>query len=139
MRCLAEKGGGAYLNERRLRVSARRKMDESLFATGIPYQDRGDHDRFRAQLALVMRASSGVRRFGSASLDLAWVAAGRYDGYWEMALKPWDIAAGILLVREAGGYVSDIDGSHDMLKSGNILAANDHLHLPLGSLLRTVR
>jgi myo-inositol-1(or 4)-monophosphatase len=81
-------------------------------------------------------ATSGVRRMGSAALDLAYVAAGRYDGFWEFALQPWDIAAGILLVREAGGYVSDMAGGHDMLTTGDVLAANDHLHLPFAALIR---
>ncbi len=134
----AEKGNGSFVNERRLRVSARRKLDESVIATGIPHQGRPEHQRFLRQLPLVMEATAGVRRLGSAALDLAYVAAGRYEGFWEMGLKPWDIAAGIILVKEAGGYVSEISGGHDMLQSGNLLAANDHLHLPLGTLLRSV-
>jgi len=89
-------------------------------------------------LAAVMAQTAGIRRFGAAALDLAYVAAGRYDGYFEVGLSPWDIAAGILLVREAGGYVSEIAGGHHMLQSGSVLAGNDHLHLPLGSLLRGV-
>jgi myo-inositol-1(or 4)-monophosphatase len=83
-----------------------------------------------------MPATSGVRRIGAASLDMAYVAAGRLDGYWEFGLHPWDIAAGILIVREAGGYVSDLAGGHAMLESGDVLAANDHLHLPLAQLLK---
>lgn len=133
----AEKNGGCFVNDRRLRVSARRKLDESVIATGIPHQGRPEHERFLRQLKLVMDGTAGVRRFGAASLDLAYVAAGRYDGFWEMGLKSWDIAAGIILVREAGGYVSELDGGHDMMETGNILAANDHLHLPLGTLLRS--
>ena len=132
----AEKGVGAYLNERRLRVSARRGLADALIGTGIPYRERGDHKAYLATLAAVMGATAGVRRPGAAALDLAYVAAGRYDGYWELGLSPWDIAAGILLVREAGGYVSDLAGGYDMLATGNILAANDHLHLPLGALIR---
>jgi myo-inositol-1(or 4)-monophosphatase len=132
----AEKGQGCFVNERRLRVSARRKLDEAVITTGIPHQGRPEHERYLKQLTAVMGATAGVRRFGSAALDLAYVAAGRCEGFWEFGLKPWDMAAGIILVREAGGYVREIDGGHDMLKSGNILAANDHLHLPLGSLLR---
>ncbi|HVI52643.1 MAG TPA: inositol monophosphatase family protein [Candidatus Sulfotelmatobacter sp.] len=134
----AEKGKGCFVNERRLRVSARRKLDESVIATGIPHQGRPEHGRVLKQLRQVMANSAGVRRFGAASLDLAYVAAGRYEGYWEIGLKPWDIAAGIIMVREAGGYVSDLDGSNNMLESGNILAANDQLHVPLGTLLRSV-
>jgi myo-inositol-1(or 4)-monophosphatase len=132
----AEKGAGAYVNERRLRVSARRSLADALIGTGIPYRERGNHPLYLATLAAVMGATAGVRRPGAAALDLAYVAAGRYDGYWEFGLSAWDIAAGILLVRESGGYVSDLSGGHDMLASGDILAANDHLHLPLGSLIR---
>jgi len=132
----AEKGIGAYLNDRRLRVSARRQLGDAVIGTGIPFRERGDHAAYLKTLAAVMAATSGVRRPGAAALDLAYVAAGRFDGFWEFNLQPWDIAAGILLVREAGGYVTDIDGGHDMLKSGNILAANDHLHPPLARLLK---
>jgi myo-inositol-1(or 4)-monophosphatase len=135
---VAEKGKGAFLNGRRLRVSARRALDESLFATGIPFRGVRDHALFLKQLGAVMAVSAGVRRFGSAALDLAYVAAGRYDGFWETGLSPWDVAAGIVLVREAGGYVSTIEGGPDMLTAGSILAANDHLHAPLGTLLREV-
>src|SRR6202521_4714611 len=130
----AEKGLGAYVNDRRLRVSARRHLGEAVIRTGMPFGARADAGTYIATLAAVMRATAGIRRTGSAALDLAYVAAGRFDGFWEFGLSPWDIAAGILLVREAGGYVSDLAGGHDMLASGDILAANDHLHLPLGSL-----
>jgi myo-inositol-1(or 4)-monophosphatase len=133
----AEKGMGSFVNERRLRVSARRKLEDAVVTTGIPHYGRPEPDRFMRQLRAAMDATAGVRRFGSASLDMAYVAAGRCEAYWEMGVKSWDIAAGIILVREAGGYVSEIDGGHDMLTSGNVLAANDHLHLPLGSLLRS--
>jgi myo-inositol-1(or 4)-monophosphatase len=132
----AEKGAGAFLNDRRLRVSARRTLADAMIGTGIPFRERGDHPRYLATLAAVMAATAGVRRPGAAALDLAYVAAGRYDGYWEFGLSPWDIAAGILIVREAGGYVSDPTGGHEMLTSGSILAANDHLHLPLGALIK---
>ena len=124
----AEKGQGAYLNGRRLRVSARRSLEESLFATGIPFAGRKDHGRFLKQLGAVMAVSAGVRRFGSAALDLAYVAAGRYEGFWEIGLHPWDLAAGIVLVREAGGFTSDFDGGNAMMASGEIIAANDRLH-----------
>ena len=130
----AEKGQGAYLNGRRIRVSARRRLEESLFATGIPFAGKQDHDRFLSQLKAVMAVSAGVRRFGSAALDLAYVAAGRYEGFWEFGLHPWDIAAGIVLVREAGGFVTDIGGG-EMMESGEILAANDSLHGPLLKIL----
>jgi myo-inositol-1(or 4)-monophosphatase len=132
----AEKGGGAYVNERRLRVSARRQMGEAVIGTGIPFRLRGDHPAYLQTLGAVMDVVSGVRRMGAAALDLAYVAAGRFDGFWEFGLSPWDMAAGIILVQEAGGYVTDIAGGHDMMASGNILAANDHLHLPLGSLIK---
>ncbi len=132
----AEKGIGAYLNDRRLRVSGRARMEQSLIATGIPFRGHGERPRFLEQLDAVMAATAGVRRFGAAALDLAYVAAGRYDGFWESDLSPWDLAAGILLVREAGGYVSEIDGGNAMLTSGSIVAANDKLHRPLAELLR---
>src|SRR5258706_6793349 len=131
-----ERGAGAYLNDRRLRVSGRRDLGQAVIATGVPNLGRPDHPAYLDMFAAVMAQTAGIRRFGAAALDLAYVAAGRYDGYFEVGLSPWDIAAGILLVREAGGYVSEIAGGHHMLQSGSILAGNDHLHLPLGSLLR---
>jgi myo-inositol-1(or 4)-monophosphatase len=132
----AEKGFGAYVNDRRLRVSARRQLGEAVIGTGMPYGARADDPGYGDTLASIMSATSGVRRMGSAALDLAYVAAGRFDGFWEFGLAPWDIAAGILLVREAGGYISDMTGGHDMMATGDVLAANDHLHLPLAALLR---
>jgi myo-inositol-1(or 4)-monophosphatase len=135
----AEKGKGAFLNGRRLRVSARKTMAVSLFATGIPFAGRRDHELFLCQLGRVMAVSAGVRRLGSAALDLAYLAAGRYDGFWETGLHPWDMAAGIVLVREAGGFVTDLDGGPTMMASGDILAANDSLHDSLGALLRACR
>ena len=133
----AEKGAGAFHNDRRLRVSARRQLAETLIGTGIPFAGRGDPKTYLATLAAVMAATSGVRRMGVASLDLAYVAAGRFDGYWEFNLQPWDMAAGILIVREAGGYVTDMDGGHAMLTTGDVLAANDLVHQPLAQLLKT--
>ena len=135
----AEKGAGAYLNERRLRVSARRKMEEAVFATGIPFKGRPGHEQFVADATAVMATCAGIRRFGSAALDLAYVAAGRYEGYWECGIRPWDIAAGIVLVKEAGGYVTDMDGKNDMLATGEVVAANDHLHQPILKLLNSAR
>jgi myo-inositol-1(or 4)-monophosphatase len=132
----AEKGLGAYVNDRRLRVSARRHLADSVVGTGMPYGPRADHPAYLAILPAVMTATSGVRRLGAAALDLAYVAAGRFDGYWEFATSPWDIAAGMLLVREAGGYVSDLSGGQTMMTSGDVLVANDHLHLPLAALIR---
>jgi myo-inositol-1(or 4)-monophosphatase len=135
----AERGAGAFLNQQRLRVSARTRLAEALFATGIPFRGRGtaeDHRRFLERLGAVMAVSAGVRRWGTASLDLAYLAAGRFDGFWEEGLQPWDMAAGIVLVREAGGLVSDIDGGSGMLANGNILAANERLFETFGKILR---
>ncbi|MCH7932289.1 MAG: inositol monophosphatase [Proteobacteria bacterium] len=131
----AEKGGGAYLNDRRMRVSARSRLDEAALATGIPWQGRGGHTAYLAQLGAVMDHCAGVRRFGAAALDLAYVAAGRCDGFWEPGLSLWDIAAGVLLVREAGGFVTDLAGGDGMLETGDVLAANDSLHGTLAALL----
>ena len=135
----AEAGKGAFLNNRRIRVSGRRKLADALFATGIPFLGRGTAEtdqRFMAEMKAVMQVSSGIRRFGSAALDLAFVAAGRYDGFWERGLSMWDIAAGILLVKEAGGFVSDFSARDTMLSSGDIVAGNQSLHVPLLKLLR---
>lgn len=121
----AEKGKGAFLNDRRrLRVAGRRDLGDCVVATGIPHRGRPQHDLFRRDLRTMMDAVAGLRRTGSAAIDLAWTAAGRFDAFWERNLKPWDVAAGIVLVREAGGKVCDLDGSENMLASGNILAAN---------------
>src|SRR5262249_21206197 len=124
----AEKGKGCYLNDKRLRVAARTRLDESVLATGIPFHAHGQHARFLKELHQISQRGAGVRRFGSAALDLAWVAAGRYDGYWERDLKPWDLAAGLLLVSEAGGKVTDADGGEAMLTQGSICAANLEIH-----------
>ncbi len=132
----AERGHGAYLNDKRLRVAARKTLAESLIATGIPFLGREGHERFLEEIASVMSATAGVRRFGSAALDLAYVAAGRLDGFWERGLKAWDVAAGIVLVREAGGYVSDLEGGQRALDAGHILAANEVLHSQLLKLLK---
>lgn len=128
----AEKGSGAFLNERRLRVSARRDMSEAVFATGIPFGAVTAPRRhaFSRTLAALMPRVAGIRRFGAAALDLAWVAAGRFDGYWELGIKPWDIAAGMLLVREAGGYATDVQDG-DPRETSNIVAGNTHLHAAL--------
>jgi myo-inositol-1(or 4)-monophosphatase len=131
----AEKGRGTWLNEARLRVSSRRDLGDALIATGIPYEGHGDLGRFRKILDAVSPEVAGIRRFGSAALDLAWVAAGRYDGFWEEGLQIWDIAAGILLVREAGGFVTDFRGGDRALETGQVLAANDQLHSRLHKLV----
>ncbi|MFC3068193.1 inositol monophosphatase family protein [Phenylobacterium soli] len=124
----AEKGKGCYVNDKRLRVAARRHLDESVLATGIPFLGHGQHGRFLKELHQITQRVAGVRRFGSAALDLAWVAAGRYDGYWERDLAPWDLAAGVLMVTEAGGKVTNADGGDDVLASGSICAANLEIH-----------
>ena len=124
----AEKGMGAYLNDKRLRVSARRELKNAVFATGIPFAATSGANRlaFARTLGNLMPQIAGVRRFGSAALDLAWVAAGRYDGYWEMGIKPWDIAAGMLIVREAGGYATDGEGRDEVAPT--VVAGNPHMH-----------
>ncbi|MFC3052704.1 inositol monophosphatase family protein [Kordiimonas pumila] len=134
----AEKGQGAYVNDSRLRVSGRKKMESALLATGIPFLGREGHDTFIAEMQEFMPKVAGIRRFGAATLDLAYVAAGRFDGFWEAGLSPWDMAAGILIVREAGGYVSDMAGGSNMLKTGGIIAANDQLHAPLERAIKRV-
>jgi myo-inositol-1(or 4)-monophosphatase len=131
----AEKGAGAYVNRQRLRVSARPRLAQSVLATGIPFGQRAGKRAFAAMLSAVMERTAGVRRFGAASLDLAYVAAGRYDGFWEVGLSPWDVAAGIVLVREAGGFVSDLDGRPAMLHGGTIVAGNNRLHGEVVALL----
>ena len=136
---VAERGSGAFLNGRRLRVSGRRVVDEALFATGIPFKGLPDHPQFLLQLARVMAVSSGVRRFGAAALDLAYVAAGRYDGYWENGLNPWDIAAGMVLVREAGGFVTDLDGGRTMFSGGGICAGSSTMHAELLRLIAAAK
>ena len=130
----AEKGAGAYLNDRRLRVSARRQLGDALIGTGIPFREHGDHRRYLAGLAAVIGVTAGVRRMGVASLDLAYVAAGRFDGFWELGLKPWDIAAGMVLIREAGGSIGALSEG-EALESGDIVVANAHLYEPLRRLL----
>jgi myo-inositol-1(or 4)-monophosphatase len=137
----AEKGAGAFLDtafakSRRLRVSARRKMGECIVGTGIPFRGRGDHPAFLKEMGAVMGETAGIRRMGVASLDLAFVAAGRLDGYWESGLKAWDVAAGVLLVREAGGMVSEIGGKAHRLDSPTVLAANGNIGPTLDRLLR---
>ncbi len=131
----AERGRGAWLQNARLRVSGRRDMDEALFATGIPFKGHGDQPQFEAILKNVIPQVAGVRRFGAASLDLAWVAAGRFDGFWEQGLHAWDVAAGMLLVKEAGGFVSDFRGGERMIERREVIAANDVLHSRLHKLV----
>ena len=125
----AEKGKGAFLNnEKRLRVAARKHLDESVLATGIPFLGKPGHGQFLKELHQITQRVAGVRRFGSAALDLAYVAAGRFDGFWERDLKPWDMAAGALMVLEAGGRVTTADGEPYRSESTTILAANTDIH-----------
>lgn len=133
----AETGRGCWLENRKLRVAARTQMSEACVATGTPWLGKADseHRTFWNEMALMTPVVAGIRRYGAASLDLAYVAAGRFDGFWERGLKSWDIAAGIVLVREAGGVVSELEGG-DVLKTGHILASNEPLHGQLEKQLR---
>jgi myo-inositol-1(or 4)-monophosphatase len=131
----AEKSRGAWLHDKRLRVSARRHLDESLVATGIPFMGHGSLAEWAAIYQALAPQIAGIRRFGSAALDLAWVAAGRYEGFWESGLAPWDTAAGCLLVREAGGFVSDYRGRSQPICDAEVLAGNDALHSRLHKIL----
>ena len=125
----AEKGKGAFLNaEKRLRVAARRNLEDTVLGTGIPFAGRPGHGQFLKELHQVSQRVAGVRRFGSAALDLAYVAAGRFDGFWERGLKPWDTAAGSLLITEAGGTITAVDGETFSLTEGSVLAASSELH-----------
>ena len=127
----AEKTRGAWLQDARLRVSARSRMDEALVATGIPFAGHGDIAEWSRIFGAIGPEVAGIRRFGAASLDLAYVAQGRFDGFWESGLNDWDTAAGCLLVREAGGFVSDFRGRSNPIHSAQVLAANDKLHSKL--------
>jgi myo-inositol-1(or 4)-monophosphatase len=131
----AEKSRGAWRHDQRLRVSGRRDLTEALVATGYPYHGHGEMAQFSRIFGAIAPAVAGVRRFGAAALDLAWVASGRYDGFWETGLSPWDVQAGILLVREAGGFVTDFRGGSEPVERREILAANDALHSKLHKLL----
>lgn len=131
----AEKSRGAWLHDGRLRVSARSSLSDSLIATGIPFQGAGDPAEWMKIYGALAPQIAGIRRFGAASLDMAWVAAGRFDGFWESGLSDWDTAAGCLLIREAGGFVSDYRGRSQPIHSKQVLAANDTLHSRLHKLL----
>ena len=131
----AEKGAGAYLNDRRLRVAARGDMRDALIATGTPFHGKPGHDVFLREVERIIAKTAGVRRWGAASLDLAYVAAGRFDGYWERNLNAWDIAAGAVIVREAGGVVTEPDGG-DFMKTGAVLASNTALAPLIAQTLR---
>ena len=131
----AEKGRGAWLTDQRLRVSSRRDLSESLIATGIPFLGHGDFAQWSRIFGAVAPEVAGIRRLGAAALDLAWLAAGRFDGFWESNLKPWDVAAGMLLVKEAGGFVTDFRGGERSMERNEFLAANDALHSRLHKLV----
>ncbi|MES2337449.1 MAG: inositol monophosphatase family protein [Pseudomonadota bacterium] len=131
----AEKGRGAWVQGNRLRVSSRRELADAVVATGIPFLGHGDFAQWSRIFGAVAPEVAGIRRFGSAALDLAWVAAGRYDAFWESGLKPWDVAAGYLLVKEAGGFVTDFRGTDRAVEKGEVLAANDQMHSRIHKLL----
>lgn len=127
----AERGGGVFLNDRRMRIAGRRKLEDCVIGTGIPHLGRGKHGHYLVELRNIMAEVAGVRRLGAAALDLAYVAAGRLDGFFEDGLQAWDMAAGILMVREAGGFVSDKDGGPDIFEKKNIVCGNEHVHAAL--------
>ncbi|MCA1510742.1 inositol monophosphatase family protein [Bradyrhizobium sp. NBAIM01] len=133
---IAERGKGAFLNDQRLRVAGRRQLSECVVACGLPHIGRGDHEEFRREMMAIQDRVAGLRRFGAASLDLAFVAAGRLDGYWERDLQSWDIAAGMLMVREAGGTISDIATPGDPLVTGHVVCGNEYVHGELVKILR---
>ncbi|MBK1635150.1 inositol monophosphatase family protein [Rhodovulum adriaticum] len=132
----AEKGAGAWMNESRLRVSGRGKMIECIFATGVPFGHKKTLPATMQDLARLMPVCAGVRRWGSAALDLAYVAAGRYDGYWERELNAWDIAAGLILVREAGGFVGPVREGHQPLEHGDVMVANGNIYDQFARIIR---
>jgi len=132
----AEKGLGAFMNETRIRVSGRRTMIEAIFATGVPFGGRPTLPATLQDLARLMPTCAGVRRWGSAALDLAYVAAGRYDGYWERGINAWDMAAGLILVKEAGGFVGAVREGGDIFESGSVIAGNSGLYEPFCATLR---
>src|ERR1700761_2088547 len=132
----AERGKGAFLNDQRLRVAGRRKLNECVVACGLPHIGRGDHELSRREMTEIQNRVAGLRRFGAASLDMAFVAAGRLDGYWERNLQPWDMAAGQIIVREAGGIVSGIAGNDDPLVTRNVICGNEFVHGQLVKILK---
>jgi len=124
---IAERGKGAFLNDKRIRVASRKKLSESILITGIPHLGRGDIDLFLREMKTLIPEVAGIRRSGSAALDLAWLAAGRYDAFWERGLASWDIAAGILMIKEAGGYAQGINGKDSDMWDGNIISGNEDI------------
>jgi len=135
----AEKGQGAYLNDQRLRVAARRHIGDALIGTGLPQSTRRDNSRYLTEIRAIASQCAGIRRIGSSALDLAYVAAGRFDGIWDTGWSPWNIAAGLLLAKEAGAIVSQSDGGPDPLYKGDILAANEFIHSRLLRLIQKAR
>jgi myo-inositol-1(or 4)-monophosphatase len=133
---VAERGKGAFLNEQRLRVANRRRLNEAVVACGLPHLGRGNLALFRKEFGAVQEHVAGLRRFGAAALDLAWVAAGRLDAFWERDLSPWDMAAGMVIVREAGGYVSDMDGGDAIFAKRQVIAGNEFMHKELLGMLK---
>ena len=133
---IAERGKGAFLNDQRLRVAGRRKLNECVVACGLPHIGRGGHDVALKEMAALQDKVAGFRRFGAASLDMAFVAAGRLDGYWERNLSPWDIAAGQIVVREAGGIVSGVEGHDNALTTGHVVCGNEFVHAELVKILK---
>ncbi len=132
----AEKGTGAWMNETRIRVSARHRMIESIFATGLPFAGRADLPETLQDLARLLPATAGVRRFGSAALDMAYVAAGRYEGFWERRLHAWDLAAGIIIVKEAGGLAESMDPEASIVESGEVICANEPIFESFAKVVR---
>src|SRR5438309_7254511 len=133
---IAERGKGAFLNDQRLRVAGRRKLGDCVIACGLPHIGRGDHELSRLEMTEIQNKVAGLRRFGAASLAMAFDAAGRLGGYWERNLQPWDIAAGQIMVREAGGTISGVEGSDDPLKTGHVICGNEFVH---GELVKTLK
>ena len=133
---IAERGKGAFLNDKRIRVAGRRSLQDAVVACGLPHRGRGGLAEFRTEFVAVQEQVAGLRRFGSAALDLAFIAAGRFDLYWERNLQSWDMEAGILIVREAGGYASDCDGNDAMLIKGQVVAGNETLQKELLKILK---
>ena len=135
----AERGRGAFHNDRRMRVAARDDFHDCVICTGVPHLGRGKHKDYLAQLEAMMHEVAGIRRIGSAALELAYVASGRFDGYWEEWLSPWDIAAGVLMVREAGGFVTDTHGGDKMLETGSLIASNETIRKHMQKTLQQAR
>lgn len=133
---IAERGKGAFLNDMRLRVAGRKQLNECVIACGLPHIGRGDHEQSRREMTEMQNRVAGLRRFGAASLDLAFVAAGRLDGYWERNLQPWDIAAGLIMVREAGGVVSGIEGGDTAMATGHVVCGNETIQRELVKILK---